>query len=87
VASPAVNKLKTVGNQQDNYMLTKESGAQKRTRTSTSIRTLAPEASASTIPPPGHRCVGRGCKRAFVMCQTDSARVWQWNWGQINHNL
>jgi hypothetical protein len=30
VASPAVNKLKTVGNQQDNYMLTKESGAQKR---------------------------------------------------------
>jgi len=31
VASPAVNKLKTVGNQQDNYMLTKESGAQKRT--------------------------------------------------------
>ena len=30
MASPAVNKLKTVGNQQDNYMLTKESGAQKR---------------------------------------------------------
>jgi hypothetical protein len=30
VASPAVNKLKTVGNQQDNYMLTKELGAQKR---------------------------------------------------------
>ena len=29
-------------------MLTKESGAQKRTRTSTSIQTLAPEASAST---------------------------------------
>ncbi len=28
-------------------------GAQERTRTSTSIRTLAPEASASTIPPPG----------------------------------
>jgi hypothetical protein len=31
VASPAVNKSKTVGKQQDNYMLTKESGAQKRT--------------------------------------------------------
>ena len=30
VASPAVNKSKTVGKQQDNYMLTKESGAQKR---------------------------------------------------------
>ena len=29
-ASPAVNKSKTVGKQQDNYMLTKESGAQKR---------------------------------------------------------
>ncbi len=29
-------------------------GAQKRTRTSTSLRTLAPEASASTIPPSGH---------------------------------
>jgi len=30
VASPAVNKSKTVGKQQDNYMLTKECGAQKR---------------------------------------------------------
>ena len=30
VASPAVSKSKTVGKQQDNYMLTKESGAQKR---------------------------------------------------------
>ena len=75
MASPAVNKLKTVGNQQDNYMLTKESGAQKRTRTSTSIRTLAPEASASTIPPPGHRCAEPGCKLAFVTCQMDSAHV------------
>ncbi len=28
-------------------------GAQERTRTSTSLRILAPEASASTIPPPG----------------------------------
>ena len=35
MASPAVNKLKTVGNQQDNYMLTKESGAQKRVLTKT----------------------------------------------------
>ena len=29
------------------------SGAQERTRTSTSIQTPAPEAGASTIPPPG----------------------------------
>ena len=28
-------------------------GAQERTRTSTSLPILAPEASASTIPPPG----------------------------------
>ncbi len=34
-------------------MLNCQNGAQERTRTSTSIRTLAPEASASTIPPPG----------------------------------
>ena len=44
MASPAVNELKTVEKQQDNYKFTKDFGAQKRTRTSTSIRTLAPEA-------------------------------------------
>ncbi len=32
-----------------------EFGAQKRTRTSTSVRILAPEASASAIPPSGQR--------------------------------
>ena len=30
MADLSLKKLKTVGNQQDNYMLTKESGAQKR---------------------------------------------------------
>ena len=35
------------------------SGAQERTRTSTPLPVLAPEASASTIPPPGHRGVVR----------------------------
>ena len=29
-------------------------GAQERTRTSTALRPPAPEAGASTIPPPGH---------------------------------
>ena len=64
-------------------------GAQERTRTSTSLRILAPEASASTIPPPGPplrpACnnVAAPCQRGFwrfispVMtgCFTGTARV------------
>ncbi len=51
----------------------KRDGAREKTRTSTTVKSLAPEASASTIPPPGQ--VWRGHIRAGVAVSTGRRRL------------
>ena len=54
-------------------------GAQERTRTSTSIRTLAPEASASTNSATWAGVVGPAYKRSRWQRQMENVRLWQFS--------